>query len=57
MIIKEKYLIIKMSGRKSTDREVMKMKIEKKWQLLNKSVEIAALLIYAIAALIYVIKM
>lgn len=57
MIIKEKYLTIKMSGRKSTDREVMKMKIEKKWQLLNKSVEIAALLIYAIAALIYVIKM
>ena len=33
------------------------MKREKKWQLLNKSVEITALLIYAIAVLIYVIKM
>jgi len=33
------------------------MKREKKWQLLNKSVEIAALLIYAIAVLIYVIKL
>lgn len=33
------------------------MKKEKKWQLLNKSVEIGALLIYAIAVLIYVIKL
>ncbi len=32
------------------------MKTEKKWRLLNKSIEVAGLLIYAIALLIYVIK-
>lgn len=33
------------------------MKREKIWRLLNKSVEVLALLIYAVAALILVIKM
>lgn len=32
------------------------MKAEKKWRLLNKSIEVTALLIYAAAILIYVIK-